>query len=83
MFGPAEKMSVIRHDHIPANGPTVAIVRRPPFIDQDFSNLWPSEDGAAFVRARRHKVDWEINPDPLEPAQVSVGGHARHCSWGR
>jgi hypothetical protein len=54
----------------------VAITRRPPFIDQDFGNLWSSEHRASALRASSHKIDRRINPDPIETTQMSVGGHA-------
>jgi hypothetical protein len=76
VFGPAEKMNVIWHDHIAADRPAVAIARGRPFIDQDFGYLTPSEDRATVVRARREKVHRRINPDPVEAAQMLVSLHA-------
>jgi hypothetical protein len=43
VFGPAEKMNVIWHDHIAPDCPAVAISRGRPFIDQDVGYLTPSE----------------------------------------
>jgi hypothetical protein len=76
VLGPAEKMHVIRHDHIATDCPAVAATRHRPFSDQDFGYLTLSEDRATVVRACRDKVERRINPDPIEAAQMSVGGHA-------
>jgi hypothetical protein len=68
-------MNMIGHDYIPTHCPAVAVVRRPPFINQDLCYLRPGENCASVVRARRHKIDGRINPNPIESAQMSVGGH--------
>jgi hypothetical protein len=63
-------MYVIRHNDVPANGPTVSLVSRPPFVDQNVGDLVASKKLPASFRARCHKINRGIDPNALQSSQM-------------
>jgi hypothetical protein len=43
-FRCTEEVDVIRHDHIPANGPSMTVACRAPLLDQYLSDFFASEN---------------------------------------
>jgi hypothetical protein len=70
--GLQKKMYVIRHDHIPANGPTMSIMSRAPFINQNFRDILTRENRLSMASARCYEINRRINPNAPKSPQMLV-----------
>jgi hypothetical protein len=68
----AEKVNMIRHDHVPTNGPAVTLTRRGTLADQDHCDFSARENCFPLISARGDKVDWVVDPNSLKPLKMLV-----------
>src|SRR6266480_3244494 len=71
-FRSAEKVDMIRHNHIPANSPTMSIVSRAPFINKNFGDIVASEKRFSTASAPCHKINRRVGPNTLQSSQMFV-----------
>jgi hypothetical protein len=69
-LGSAEEMDVIGHDDVPANSPSMPIMRRVPFIGKNFCDLVTREKFSAILSSRCYEINRRINPDTSKSSQV-------------
>jgi hypothetical protein len=63
-------MNMIRHDYVPANGPSMSITSGAPFINKNFSGLVTRQKFPAILSARCYEINRRINPDTSKSSQV-------------
>jgi hypothetical protein len=68
-------MHVIGHNDVPANGPTMSIMSRAPFVDHNVCDLVANQKWSAIFRARCYEINRRIYVDALQPPQMFV-----HCA---
>src|SRR6266550_106483 len=67
-----KEVHMLRHDDIAADRPAVAIMRGPPFFDQNTGDCVRRQNCSPTKGARRDEIDRPIDPDAFEPAQMLV-----------
>jgi hypothetical protein len=71
-FRSTEKMCVIGHNDVAANGPAVSIMSRAPFINKYFGDIVASENFPAILGARCYEINRRINPNAPKSSQMFV-----------
>jgi hypothetical protein len=67
-------MHMVRHDHVPAYGPAMALVRSAPLIDQNLRGFISRQHRSTIVCAHCDEMNRRIQPDSTESPQMFV-----HC----
>jgi len=73
----AEKVNMIRHDHIRANGPAVPIQGIFPFVTQHRNGFLRSKNSPTVFRTDGDEVARIDNPYPIQPLQVFMVWHGQ------
>ena len=63
-------MNMVGHDDVPANRPTMPIMSRTPFANENVCHLVASQKLPTIFGARCHKINRRIDPDALKSSQV-------------
>ena len=71
-------MNVIGLNDIAPNSPTMTMVSRAPFFNENLRHFVLSKNRLSVMDARSDVIDREIDPNAIEPAQMFM--HSRVCS---
>lgn len=63
-------MHVIRHNHVSADGPAMAFMRRVPFLNQNLSDLISRQHCSTILCTHGDEINRRIYPDSIESLQM-------------
>ena len=65
-------MDVVRHDNVATDSPAVTCSSSVPFINQNCGDIWRSQKVTAAKRAGRNKINRVLDPDSVQPVEVTM-----------